>query len=146
MYVSISLRSGIVYAPTMGQMSKGFYRGVEPVAVVAAANAEALREALQATVDRGNPNVPMLKRREWPDPVVLKYAGVKKWSVFERGMMLWGIEGEGGTFLIAGKSKQRDGMWRNDPNRILEFPPGSPVDEVIERMIAILQDAAGKGS
>jgi hypothetical protein len=53
----ISLRNGIVYMPTMGKMSKGFYRGVEPVAVVAAENTEALRQALNGTIARGNPAV-----------------------------------------------------------------------------------------
>jgi hypothetical protein len=56
----------------MGKMGEGFYRGIEPVAVVAAQNVPELRAALIAAIARGNPVVPMLKRRDWPLPVVLK--------------------------------------------------------------------------
>ena len=44
----IYLRNGAVYIPTMGKMDKGFYRGVEPVAVIPVSNTEALRQALAA--------------------------------------------------------------------------------------------------
>jgi hypothetical protein len=33
-------------------------------------------------------------------------------------------------------------MWMDDPEQTFIFPPGSTVDDVVERMIAILQDAA----
>jgi hypothetical protein len=73
----VYLRKGTVYLTTMGKMDKGFYRGVEPVAVVSVIDTKALREALAATVVRGNPRVPVLRRNEYPPPVLLKYAGVK---------------------------------------------------------------------
>jgi hypothetical protein len=44
MHCHLYLRNHIVYIPTMGKMGKGFYRGVEPVAVVSASNTEALRQ------------------------------------------------------------------------------------------------------
>jgi hypothetical protein len=52
------LRKGTVYLPTMGKMDKGFYRGVEPVAVVSTSDTEGIRQALQATITRGNRLVP----------------------------------------------------------------------------------------
>jgi hypothetical protein len=142
MNCDIYLRNGTVYLPTMGKMDKGFYRGVEPVAVIAVSNTEALRQALQAVIARGNPSVPMLKRSEWPPPVLLKYAGVKAWSAFERGMQLWGMEEKDGIFQIAGQRKQPDRMWRDDPEQTIDFAPGTAVSQVIDRMIAILQNAA----
>jgi hypothetical protein len=141
----IYLRKGTVYLPTMGKMDKGFYRGVEPVAVVSASDTEGIRQALQATIARGNPIVPMLRRREIQPPVLLKYAGVKSWSAFERGMLFWDITEEHGTFKIAGQRKHPDGMWKDDPERTFTFPSAATIDDVIERMIAILQDAARKG-
>ncbi len=144
MYCHLYLRNGVVYVPTMGKMDKGFYRGVEPVAVVSVSNSEALHQALAATIARGNPDVPKLRRREWPPPVLLKYAGVKSWSAFERGMLLWSVTEKDGTFQIAGQRKQPDGMWRGDPEQTITFPPGSTADDVIERIIAIVQDAADK--
>lgn len=144
MHSSICLRKGIVYVPTMGKMDKGFYRGVEPVAVIPASNTDALHQALTETIARGNPHVPMLRRRDWPPPVVLKYAGVRNWSAFERGMRLWNIVEEEGVFQIAEKEKQPDRMWREDPNQIVNFAMGSTIDVVVDRMIVILQEAAQK--
>jgi hypothetical protein len=140
----ISLRSGIVYMPTMGKMGKGFYRGVEPVAVAPAKNTEALRQALKASIARGNPVVPQPQRQQdWPPPVVLKYAGVKSWSAFERGLQVWDINESDGIFQIAGNVRGPHG-WVEDPKQTITFPPGTSVDDVIDRMIAILQEAARK--
>jgi hypothetical protein len=141
MNYEIYLRNGTVYLPTMGRMDKGFYRGVEPVAVVSVANSEALRQALTATISRGNPDVPMLRRREWPLPVLLKYAGVRTWSAFERGMRHWSLKEKDGIFRIVANEKQSDGMWLGDPEQTFTFP-GVTVGGVIKRMITILQEAA----
>jgi hypothetical protein len=137
----IYLRDGIVYVPTMGKMDKGFYRGVEPVAVVPASNTEALRRALAETIARGNPNVPVLRRSEWPPPVLLKCAGVKSWSTFERGMLLWDIKEDAGCFRIESNSKRENGMWLEHSEQTIKFPPGTSVEYVIERMIAVVQEA-----
>jgi hypothetical protein len=77
------LRNGTIYLPTMGKMGEGFFRGVEPVSVVAASNVDGARQALQETIARGNSIVPMLRRSEWKPPVLLKYAGVKTSSAFK---------------------------------------------------------------
>ena len=53
MYCHLYLRNGTVYVPTMGKMDKGFYRDIEPVAVVSAANIEAVRQALADAIARG---------------------------------------------------------------------------------------------
>lgn len=141
MYCHLYLRNYTVYVPTMGKMGQGFYRGVEPVAVVSASNTEALRQALAAAIARGNPDVPTLLRREWPPPVLLKYAGVKSWSAFERGMLLWNIVEKDGIYQIAGHTKQPNGMWKEDPEQMIKFTPETSLDIVIDRMITILQDA-----
>jgi hypothetical protein len=138
----IYLRKGVLYVPTMGKMGEGFYRGVEPVAVAPLSNKAEVQKALQTTIARGNPIVPMLRRAEIPPPVLLKYAGVKRWSEFERGMTFWTIKEKGGSFRIAGQSKHADGGWRDDREQITSLPPGTEVGELVDRFIAILQDAA----
>jgi hypothetical protein len=140
----VYLRNGTVYLPTMGKMDEGFYRGVEPVTVVSAADVERIRQALRTTIARGNPIVPMLRRSEIPPPVLLKYAGVKRWSEFERGLIFWTIKEKGGVFRIASQTKHPDGGWRDNPERTITFSANSTADEVIDRMIAILQEAAKK--
>lgn len=145
MYCDIYLRRNTVYVPTMGQMGKGFYRGVEPVAVVSVIDTPALRQALKAAVVRGNPAVSQPQRRQdWPPPVLLKYANVNSWSVFERGLLFWTLTNESETFQISGQRKQPDGMWNDDPKQMITFPPDASADSVIDHMIAILQDAAQK--
>jgi hypothetical protein len=144
MNCDVYLRSHTVYIPTMGMMEKGFYRGVEPVAVVSTSDTERLKQALRAAIARGNPPVPMLMRRDWPPPILLKYANVKSWSAFERGMQFWTIQQKDGTFRIAGQRKQHDQMWRDDPEHVIAFSPATTTDEVIDRMIAILQAAASQ--
>jgi len=123
-------------------MEKGFYRGIEPVAVVWASDVEGVRRALRTTFARGNPIVPMLRRSEWQPPILLKYAGIKSWSAFERGMRFWTIDSEDGVFRIAGQKEQPERGWKDDPEQTITFPPGSTTDQVIDRMIEILQGAA----
>jgi hypothetical protein len=141
MHLDISLRKATVYIPTMGKMDRGFYRGVEPVDVVAVSNTEALREAIAGAIARGNPPVPMLRRGDWPPPVVLRYAGVRSWPAFERGMTLWSIEEKDGSFRIIPQRKHPDGMWKGDPDRTISFPSNAALDEVVARMVGILQEA-----
>jgi hypothetical protein len=75
-------------------------------------------------------------------PVLLKYAGVKTWSTFARGASHWSIKEKDGKYQIVGHRTHRDGYWVEDSDQKTDFPPGATVDEVVERMIVILQDAA----
>lgn len=43
-----------------------------------------------------------------------------------------------------GYRTHRNGYWVADPHQKIDFAPEATVDEVVERMIAILQDAARK--
>jgi hypothetical protein len=57
-------------------------------------------------------------------------------------MRLWDIKEKDGVFQIAGNTKRPNGMWLGDPEQTITFAAGTPVDDVADRMIAILQDAA----
>ncbi len=141
MHCHLYLRKGIVFIPTSGLVHKGLHRDIEPVAVVPASNANAIRTALYATIARGNPPTPPYPPGSRPQPVVVKHAGVKTWGAFARDASPWSIEERGGMYHIVGKRRHPDG-WAEDPEQTIEFPAGAAVDVVIERMIAILQDAA----
>ena len=138
------LKSGIVYVPTVVQLQTGVYSDVEPVAVVSAANAQGLRRAFLEAIERGNAVVPNPPKDNWPPPVLPKYTGVKTWRAFKRGAAIWSIEEKDENYQIVGYRTHREGYWQEDPDRKTDFPPGSKVEEVIDRMIAILQDAARK--
>jgi len=142
MHFSLYLRNGIAFVPTTGRVIPGGpYRDMEPVAVAPVSNAEAVRQALRAAISRGNPPAPRYPRDNFPQPVVVKYAGVKSWSAFARGTLPWGITERDGNFQILGYRRHPDG-WREDPEQKVDLPVGSTMDDAIDRMIAILQEAA----
>ena len=59
-----------------------------------------------------------------------------------RGTSPWSIYEKDGNYQIEGYRTDRKGYWEEDPNNVIKFPPGTPLDAVIDRMVAILQDAA----
>jgi hypothetical protein len=134
------LRKGKVFIPTFGRVPGGPYRDIEPVAVVDVSNAEDPRRAFRETIARGNPPIGPYPRPN-PPPVVVKYAGVKCWGAFARGALPWSIEEENGIFQIIGRRRTLDG-WVEDPEQTVKFPVGTTLDQVIDRMIAILREAA----
>jgi hypothetical protein len=141
MRLNLYLRNGKVIIPTLGAVHQRLYRDIEPVAVADVSDAEGIRRAIHATIARGNPPTPYYKQGIYPQPVVVKYAGVKSWSAFARGTSTWDINESDAKYKIVGRSLGRDG-WIEDPDQTIDFPSGTSIDAVIDRMIAILQDAA----
>lgn len=134
------LRKEIVYIPTVVQLETGACVDVDPVAVVPVANTDALRRAFLDTIKKENAVVP--KPDQWPRPVVLKYADVKTWSAFARSASMWSIKESNGDFQIMGYREHPDGYWKEDPEQRSDLPPGSTVGDVVDRMVAVLQEAA----
>jgi hypothetical protein len=140
------LRDGIVYVPTVAVREGGpVYTDIEPVAVVPATNTEVLRRAFLDAIARKNVVVPVPKGK-WPAPVLLKYAGVRSWSAFARNASLWSIEKEGDVYQIVDYRKHAKGYWQQDPDQKIQFPAGAAVDDVVGRMVAILQGGAKMSS
>ena len=108
--------------------------------MVEVSDTEGLRRAFRETIARGNPPIGPYPRSN-PPPVVVKYARVKSWGAFARGALPWSIEEENGIFQIIGRRRTLDG-WVEDPEQTIKFPVGTTLDQVIDRMIAILREAA----
>jgi hypothetical protein len=136
------LKNGIVYVPTIVQLQTGAFMNVEPVAVVPVANTHALHRAFCDAIVKKNAIVPNPPKDNWPAPILPKYAGAKSWSAFARGASLWSIKERDGDYRIVGYRKHSGGYFEPDSEQIIEFPSGSNVDQVIEQMITILQEAA----
>ena len=134
------LRKGYVYVPTVGNR-RGVYTLIKPVAVVLASNTEGLRAAFRDAVARKNIDVPPIKGK-WPPPILPKYAGVKSSAAFDRGASTWNIQDDEGKYKIVGYRRHPEGYWSEDRDQTIEFPPGTLMDAVIDRMISILQEAA----
>ena len=143
MYLHLYLRNGKVFIPTTGAVHEGLYRDIEPVAAMDVSDSHSIREALRARIARGNPSTPYYPRGAYPQPVVLKHAGVKSWWAFARGASPWLIKEDDRGHQIIGHRMHPDG-WVEDPQQRFEFSRGTSIDSVIDRMIAILQEAAKK--
>jgi hypothetical protein len=143
MFFHFYLRNGIVFVPTTGLVERGPYRDMEPVVVAPVSNPDAVRQAIRAAISRGNPPAPTYPPGGHPQPVVIKYAGVKSWAAFARGTLPWGIDERDGTYQIIGYSHHPDG-WREDPEQKIDLPAGATIDDVIDRLITILREAARK--
>jgi hypothetical protein len=60
-----------------------------------------------------------------------------------RGASSWSIYEEDGIFQIEPYRVHPDGYWVPDRDHFIKFPPRTSIDAVIDRMITILQSAAG---
>ncbi len=141
MYYHVYLRNGSVYVPTLAKTEAGFYMHVEPVTVVSVSNIESLRSAFRDVTARGNAVILTPKRNAFPPPLLPKYAGVKTDHAFMQGALHWAIDEKDGNYQIIGYRVHRDGYWVQDPAQKIDFPPDSTAEDVVERMIAIVQAA-----
>jgi hypothetical protein len=144
MLITCYLRKGIVYVPTMARRTSGpIYSDIEPIAVIALGDSIAVRQALRESLKRGNPIIPDRDPQALrAPPVILKYARVRSWSVFFRSAQTWSITDDDSLFKIIAYRTHPKGYWEQDIENEIRFPPGTSADEVIDRMIAILQETA----
>jgi hypothetical protein len=97
---------------------------------------------MRATILKENPFIPPSPDDARKAPVLLKYTGDKSWSAFKRGASYWSIYEKNGNYQIKGHRTHQKGYWEVDPEQTIKFPSGTTIDNVIEHMIGILQDAA----
>jgi hypothetical protein len=142
------LRNDVVYVPTMGRRkSEPVYSTIEPVSVVPLSNPEGVQRALLETIARRNVVIPDPDQKALRQPpLILRYAGVKSWSTFFRGASMWGIREGDGAYAVLFYRKDPKGYYQQDLAQEIKFPLGTAVDDVVHRMIAILQDAARRPS
>lgn len=136
------LRNGIVYVPTVGKRG-AVYTIIEPVAVVSVGDTENLRQALIDAIGRKNIDVMPVKGKRSP-PVLPKYAGERTWAAFQRNASTWNIKENNGNYRIGSYRRHPDGYWVEDHEQEIEFPRGTTIEAVVDRMITILQQAAAK--
>jgi hypothetical protein len=140
MHHTCYLRNGTVYVPTVGKRG-AVYVTMEPVAVVPVTDSEGLGRAFAETIGKGNPPLPLVKG-EWPPPIMLKYTKTKSWSAFVRSTLTWSIGVIDDRPQIAGYLLRPDGSLEEDHDHKIKFPAGTDMAVVIDRLIAILQEAA----
>lgn len=137
-----------MYIAAVATTHAGFYLVGEPAAVVPVRDSDGLRRALHHAMTKGNPLIPTPNRDAFLPSVLPKYTGDNSWSAFMRGASEWEVRDEDGSFVLTPRVTDPDGSqsWVPDPARKINFPPTARQDDVIERMAAIIQDAAKAGS
>jgi hypothetical protein len=133
--LKVYVRKGKAIIPTIAQTEAGYWLDVKPVEVADVADRPALIAALQHTVARGNPTVPVPTRAAFPEPVVLPYAGVKTWSAFTKGASGWKLSKDAGSYVIAPYRDGQEGGWEEDLQRKEEIPAEAPIDSVLQRLV-----------
>jgi hypothetical protein len=144
MLIECYLREGIVYVPTVARRaSSPIYTTIEPIAVVRLNDLDAVRTSLVDALERGNAIIsdPDPQALRAP-PIILKYARVRSWAAFFRTAWSWSITQEDGAYQILGYRKHPKGYWEEDQSQKIQFRPQASRDDVVDRMIAILQKTA----
>lgn len=138
------LKKDMVYVPTVVRLQSPVYMDVEPVAVVSVEDSAGLRKAFFDVIarknDSANPTTDDIQGR----PIILKYTRDKSWSAFQRGASNWHIKINDGSYQIVPYSTHQKGYWTPDLAHRIDFPSQATVQDVINRMIGILQQAARK--
>jgi hypothetical protein len=140
MLCSLYLRNGTAYVPTDAETDEGIYFEIEPVGVADVADGPALQKVIREALSRGNPKIPTPTRDNIRTPVVLKYAKVKSWSVFERNCMSWSIEERGDSYHIETDRRRSDRGFEIDPAApVITLPRSTSLDEVARQAAVLMQ-------
>lgn len=146
MSFSFFLRSGLVYVPTPAKFDVGIGTHIEPVDVVPVSDSESLRRAFNRALQTEIQVLPTPDRDKRGDSVLLKYARVKTWGAFARNTSTWSVGTIEDGWRIESYRKGPRGSFLVDKEQRIEFPPETSASEVMDRMIAILQEKAGLSS
>jgi hypothetical protein len=145
MNVSLRLYNEIVYIPTSHDVGSFFFEG-DPVSSVPVERTEQLRQAIMTAIGRGNPQITRDEARiliHRKDPPALKITGAKSWHALDRDTTgLWNITDRNGVYEIRVDEPMEPRGWHEDKTRRVSFPAATPLEEVIDRLIAMIQERA----
>jgi hypothetical protein len=144
---AVHLRDGKVFVPTNIQVVKGPLLQVEPVGVAECTDSVQIEALIKTVVARGNPVVTVSAeelRERYRNPVLLEYAKVKTWKIFEKNNIQWGITFKDSIYTINQLHKGDDGEWIEVQDKVEVLPPGSSVDEVARRVALQIREVNSK--
>ena len=134
------LRNGIVYLPSEAKIRTGGYQDIDPIAVVPFEKTDDIRSAIKGIIARGNPIIESDNDLEFS---LFKYAGVSSWSAFDKNAFCWIVNNLTGPYKIVGQRKGVPRGWVDDPDQTVVLPMGATVDDLCDRLIAIVKAKAG---
>ena len=146
MTVSLVLHNNVVLIPTSYIIQKGFYFEYTPLETVPVEETRKLRESLLAAIERGNPPISRAEATtlsKGKNPPMLVATGARSWNAFDRQIKgSWSIKDKSGPYRIQVDRPAQSHGWEEDSAKSVQFPPGTPLDEVITRLITMIQQRA----
>jgi hypothetical protein len=140
MWCHLYVRDGLAYIPTAARTEAGFHVDIEPVDVVPVADLCELAQAIKRALVRGHPQIPTPTRASGlPKPIVLKYAKMKSWPSFERTASYWQFSKFDETFQIEQWQPGPEGGWVSDPAHTKHMPPGTSLDDAVNKVTRMIQ-------
>ena len=139
---TVYLRRKTVYLPTVAKVLTGGHQEIEPVSVVDVSDAKRVSQALKELFNRGNPVLERYSYAEHKEVAVLKCVGIKSYSAFVRQSKTWHVILDGGNYEILGQKRRQDRGWEPDPENEIILPEGASEDDLVERVVEVLQAAA----
>ena len=118
-----------------------------PLQSVPVEQTEGLRQAIAAAIERGNPLVSRDRAKaafsDSKSSAMLKATGARSWYALDRQTKgLWSIVEENGIYEIRVDQPMKPRGWHEDRTKRVQFSPGTPVEDVITRLIAMIQERA----
>jgi hypothetical protein len=147
MDISLRLYNGVVHIPTPYLVEEdGFFVDNRPLESVPVEQTEALRQAIMTAIERANPPISRDQARALlhsKDDPLLKATGARSWYVLDRQTTgLWSIDVKNGAYEIRVYQPIKPRGWNEDKTKRVQFLPGTAVDDVIARLIAMIQERA----
>ena len=147
MHISVRLHKGIVFIPTAYRVTRdGFFVTDAPLESVPVEQTERLRQAVLSAIERGNPPISRDEARvrlNSKDDPLLQATGAQSWFALDRQTKgIWNLIEKNGIYEIRVGQPMETHGWHDDKSKRFRFPPGTPVDDVIDRLIAMIQACA----
>ena len=127
--------------PTVAQTEAGYWLDVEPVELACLGDSSTISRAIKSVVARSGMIVPTPSRQNFPKPVVLAYSKTKSLSAFEQRyeQISLGYSLDGRYSIERYKRAPEGSGWVVDPDKSATFSPANDLDDVILRLIHILE-------
>jgi hypothetical protein len=146
MDISLRLYKGMVYIPTDYKVEgRGFYVSRPPVDAIPVEHMERLRGAILAALARRNPPISPEEARaalsDRGNSAILSATRAKSWYALDQQTRgLWSLVENEGLYEIRVDQPMKTHGWHEDKSKRVLFPFGTPVDDVIDRLIAMIQE------
>jgi|SRR5580704_8892639 hypothetical protein len=147
MDISLLLHNSVVHIPTSYLVERdGFFFENSPLESAPVEQTERLRHAILMAIGRGNPPISLSKYRSLSgskNSVLLHATGARSWYDLDRQMKgVWSLAEKDGAYQIRVDKPMQPRGWHEDKMKRVEFPPGTPVEDIITRLIAMIQERA----